>query len=64
MKTAKHAKHSRLAERMRRAVCLLTAALCLMVTASAVPEAASAASVSDLQKQLEQIKSDRSHVVL
>ena len=57
MKTAKHAKHSRLAERMRRAACLLTAALCLMVTASAVPEAASAASVSDLQKQLEQIQS-------
>ena len=54
MKTAKHAKHSRLAERMRRAACL---ALCLMVTASAVPEAASAASVSDLQKQLEQIQS-------
>ena len=57
MKRAKHAKRSRLGERLRRAVCLLTAALCLMVTASAVPEAASATSVSDLQKKLEQIQS-------
>ena len=57
MKTAKHAKQSPLGVRLRRAVSLLTAALCLMVTASAVPEAASATSVSDLQKRLEQIQS-------
>ena len=57
MKTAKHAKQSPLGSGLRRAVSLLTAALCLMVTASAVPEADSATSVSDLQKRLEQIQS-------
>ncbi len=57
MKRAKHAKKSRLGARLRRTVSLLTASLCLMATIGSVPPAVSAASVSDLQKQLEEIQS-------
>ena len=57
MKRAKHAKPSRLWPRLRRAASLLTAAACLLLACSAVPRTAAAASVSDLQKQLEQIQS-------
>ena len=61
MKTAKHAKHGakhakypRPAGRLRRAVSLVTAVLCLFMAVSAAP-IGEAASVSDLQKKLEQI---------
>ena len=63
MKTAKHAKHGakhakypRPAGRLRRAVSLVTAVLCLFMAVSAAP-VGEAASVSDLQKKLEQIQS-------
>ena len=57
MKTAKHAKRTRLGERLRRTVSLLMAGLCLMTAVSAMPQAFSATSMSDLQKKLEQIQS-------
>ena len=54
---AKHATKSRVGGRLRRTLSLLLAAGCLVVSASVLPQSAQAASVSDLQKRLEQIQS-------
>ena len=57
MKRANTPRSPGWARGLRRTVSLLTASLCLMATIGSVPPAVSAASVSDLQKQLEEIQS-------